>query len=131
MAWTQLRQRRFGQRRAGAPKSGARVVQRESRPAPSNLMGMPSMRSRGWLPVAGLGLLFALVPSRLAATGAQGVQVVAAAAGALMATGGAALVRLGWPRRRHSDLYRLIAAPGFFLLCAGAVAMLVGVGLYH
>ena len=81
--------------------------------------------------MAGLGLLFALVPSRLAATGALGIQVVAAAAGALMAMGGAALVGLGWPRRRHSDLYHLIAGLGFFLMCAGAVAMLAGLGLYH
>jgi hypothetical protein len=91
---------------------------------------MPSIRARRWLPVAGVGLLFALVPSRLATTGALGVQVVAAAAGALIATGGAALVRLGWPRER-SDLDHLVAAFGFFLVCAGAVAMLAGVGLYH
>jgi hypothetical protein len=92
---------------------------------------MASIRSWRWLPVAGLGVLFALVPSRLATSGALGIQIVAATAGALVATGGAALVRLGWPQRRRSDLHHLLAATGFFLLCAGAVAMLAGVGLYH
>lgn len=92
---------------------------------------MSSIPSRRWVPVVGLGLLFALVPSRLAVSGALGIQVVAAAAGALTATGGVALVRVAWPRRRHSDLHHLLAALGFFLLCAGAVAMLAGVGLYH
>ena len=92
---------------------------------------MPSVRALRWLPVAGLGLLFALVPSRLATSGALRIQVVAAAVGALAATVGAALVRLGWPRRRRSDLHHLLSAFGFFLLCAGAVAMLAGVGLYH
>jgi hypothetical protein len=94
-------------------------------------MGMPSIRARCWLPVAGLGLLFALVPSRLAAPGALQIQIVAAAVGAVVATGGVALVRLGWPRRRHSDVHHLFGALGFFLLCAGVVTMLAGVGLYH
>lgn len=90
-----------------------------------------SRRTRRWLPVAGLALLLAVVPARLATSGALGIQVVAAAAGALMATAGAALMRVGAPRRRRSDLRHLRAAFGFFLLCAGAVAMLAGVGLYH
>jgi hypothetical protein len=76
-------------------------------------------------------LLFLLVPARLAASGALEVQIVAAAAGALMATGGAGLLSVSWPRRRHSELQHLLAAMGFFLLCAGAVAMLAGVGIYH
>jgi hypothetical protein len=92
---------------------------------------MPSSRARHWLPVVGFGLLFALVPSRLATSGALGIQVVAAAAGALAATAGAALVRLGWPHRRRSDLHNLLAAFGFLLVSAGVVAMLAGVGLYH
>lgn len=75
--------------------------------------------------------LFALVPSLLAVGGALPIQVVAAAVGALMATGGVAMGLVGWPRRRHSDIHHLLAATGFFLLCAGVVGMLAGVGLYH
>jgi hypothetical protein len=93
--------------------------------------GVCSIRSRRWLLIAGLALLFALVPSLLATSGALRIQIAAAAAGALMAAGGAALLRIGWPRRRRSELHNLVAALGFFLLCAGAVAMLAGVGLYH
>jgi hypothetical protein len=48
-----------------------------------------------------------------------------------MATGGAALLHAAWLARRHSDLHHLLAAVGFFLFCAGAVAVLAGVGLYH
>jgi hypothetical protein len=98
---------------------------------PMDRRGVWSIRSRRWLPIAGLALLFALVPSLLATSGALGIQIAAAAAGALMAAGGAALFRIGWPRRRRSELHHLVAALGFFLLCAGAVAMLAGVGLYH
>ncbi len=89
------------------------------------------IRSRRWLPVTGLGLAFALVPTLLVTSGAPRAQVLAAAAGAVMATGGGALLRVGFPRRRLSDLHHLLAAFGFLLLCAGAVAMLAGVGLYH
>jgi hypothetical protein len=90
-----------------------------------------SIRSRRWLPTAALALVFALIPALLAASGALGIQIAAAAAGALMAAGGAALLRVAWPHRRRSELHHLLAALGFFLLCAGAVAMLAGVGLYH
>ena len=96
-----------------------------------NRKGMPSSRSRRWLPVTGLGLLIVLVPARLATSQALGIQIVAAAAGALIATAGIALLRLGWPRRRRSDVHHLLTALGFFLLFAGAVAMLAGVGRYH
>jgi hypothetical protein len=89
------------------------------------------IRASRWLPVGGLCLLVALVPSLLATSGALWIQVVVATAGALMAAGGAALLRVGWPRRRGSEVHHLLAAFGFFLLCAGAVAMLAGVGLYH
>jgi hypothetical protein len=92
---------------------------------------MESIRSWRWLPVTALGLLLALVPVRLATNGALGIQVTAAAVGALMATGGAALLNGSWPRKPRSELHHLLAATGFFLLCAGAVAMLAGVGLYH
>jgi hypothetical protein len=92
---------------------------------------MAPIRSWRWLLVAALGLLFALVPARLAMSGALGIQIVAAAAGALMATGGAALLNDSWPRRRRSEIHHLLAAIGFFLFCAGTVAMLAGVGLYH
>jgi hypothetical protein len=67
----------------------------------------------------------------LATSRALPVQIVAAAAGALVATAGAALARLGWPRRRRSDVHHLLTALGFFMFCAGVVAMLAGVGLYH
>ena len=101
------------------------------RAASTNRSCMPRIRPWRWLPVAGLGLLFALVPSGLATSGALPVQIVAAAAGALVATAGAALARLGWPRRRRSDVHHLLTALGFFMFCAGVVAMLAGVGLYH
>jgi hypothetical protein len=48
-----------------------------------------------------------------------------------MATGGAALLNDSWPRRRRSEIHHLLVAIGFFLLYAGTVAMLAGVGLYH
>jgi hypothetical protein len=89
------------------------------------------IRTPRWHPVVGLGLLLALVPSLLATGGALAIQIVAATAGALMAMVGAALVRVGWAHRRRSDLHHLLAAVGFFLLCAGTVAMLAGVGLYQ
>lgn len=92
---------------------------------------MPHILTWRLLPLVGLGLLLALVPSLLAASGALAIQVVAATAGALLATGGAALVRVGWAHRQRSDLHHLVVAVGFFLLCAGMVAMLAGVGLYH
>lgn len=57
--------------------------------------------------------------------------MVASAAGAFLATSGAAITLMAWPRRRRSDLHHLYAAIGFFLVCAGVVLMLVGVGLYH
>lgn len=92
------------------------------------MSSVPSWRGRL---VAGLGVLFAAVPSVLTVRGALGIQIIAATAGALMATGGAAMVHLAWPLRRRSDFHHLLAAAGFFLLCLGAVAMLAGVGLYH
>lgn len=100
-------------------------------PAQFGRRGVRRIRTRRWLPVVGLGLLLALVPSVLAASRALTIQIAAATAGALMATGGAELVRVAWTRRRRSDLHYLLVAIGFFLLCAGAVAMLAGVGLYH
>jgi hypothetical protein len=88
---------------------------------------MESIRSWRWLGLTALGLLLALVPVRLTANGALGIQITAAVAGALMATDGAALVNGSWPRKGRSELRYLLAATGFFLLCAGAVAMLAGV----
>ena len=79
----------------------------------------------------GLAVLFALVPSLLAASGALRIQVVAAAAGALLATTGAVLGTVSWPKRRQSEVHHLLFAVGFFLLCAGVVGMLAGIGLYH
>lgn len=92
---------------------------------------MSSVRSRRGRLVAGLGAIFAAVPSLLAVSGALGIQIIAATAGAVLATGGAAMLRVAWPLRRRSDLHHLLAAAGFFLLCLGSVAMLAGVGLYH
>jgi TRAP-type C4-dicarboxylate transport system permease small subunit len=89
---------------------------------------MGSIRFWRWLALG--AVLFLLVPARLAISGALEVQVLAAAAGALMATGGVGLLSASWPRRRYSELHHLLAAMGFFLLCAGAVAMLAGVGIY-
>ena len=83
------------------------------------------------LVVAGIGVLCALVPCVLGASGALRVQVVAAVVGAAMATGGVALGLAGWPQRRSSELHNLLAAFGFFLLCGGVVLMLAGIGLYH
>jgi hypothetical protein len=96
-----------------------------------NRSGVSRIRSSRWLPVVGFGLLLLVVPSLLAASGALRLQVVAAAAGALMAAGGVSLMRVAWPHRRRSDIHHLLAALGFFLSCAGAVTMLAGVGLYH
>ena len=96
-----------------------------------NRRGVSRIRFSRWLPVAGFGLLLAAIPSLLVASGALRIQLVAATAGALMAAGGVALARVGWPRRRCSEIHHLLAALGFFLSCAGAVAMLAGVGLYH
>jgi len=79
----------------------------------------------------GLAVLFALVPSLLAASGAPRIQVVAAAAGALLATTGAVLGTVSLPKRRRSEVHQLLFAVGFFLLCAGVVGMLAGIGLYH
>jgi|Tabmets5t2r1_1033131.scaffolds.fasta_scaffold17939_2 hypothetical protein len=53
---------------------------------------MESIRSWRWLGLTALGLLLALVPGRLTANGALGIQITAAVAGALMPTDGAALV---------------------------------------
>ena len=71
------------------------------------------------------------MPLLLAVSGAFRIQVVAAAAGAAMATGGVALGLIDLPRRRSSELHNLLAAFGFFLLCGGVVLMLAGIGLYH
>lgn len=81
--------------------------------------------------VAGLAVASVLVCLQLAGSGAVGAQVTAATIGAALLTGGAALAVWGWPRRRESEALRLALSAGFFLICAGIVAMLAGVGLYH
>lgn len=60
-----------------------------------------------------------------------GVQVVAAAAGAGMTVGGAAVVANGWPRRHASEWRTLTVSGGFFCACLGVSVMLLGVGLFH
>lgn len=108
-----------GGRADGGADDRGRAVQmtRRSRAVPS------------WTVAA--GALFALVPARLALRGAASIQVAAAAAGAVLAATGVALIRAGWPRRRQSETARLLSSVGFFLVCAGKVGMLAGVGLYH
>lgn len=86
----------------------------------------------GWIRISfGLAVLFALVPSLLASSGALRVQVVGAAAGALVGTTGAVLGTVSWPKRHRSEVHHLLFAVGFFLVCAGVVGMLAGIGLYH
>ena len=58
-------------------------------------------------------------------------ELVPVAAGALMTSTGLALGALSWPRRRASDVHHLLFAVGFFLVCAGLVGVLAGIGLYH
>ena len=74
-----------------------------------------------------MGGVCSVVPLLLALSGAFRIQVVAAAAGAAMATAGVAFGLTGLPRRLSSDLHSLLAAFGFFLLCGGVVLMLA----YH
>jgi hypothetical protein len=78
-----------------------------------------------------MGGLCSLVPLLLALSDAFRIQVVAAAAGAAMATAGVASGLAGLARPRSSELHNLLAAFGFFLLCGGVVLMLAGIGLYH
>lgn len=94
-------------------------------------MRAPPGVATGWAWLAGVGALCALVPAALALSGAFKIQVTAAAAGALMTTGGFGLARAAWPDRRQSDLRRLLLSLGFFIGCAGAILMLAGVGIYH
>lgn len=93
-----------------------------------------SVRDRAagrWASLAGVGVVCALVPGALALSGAFQIQVTAAAAGALLTTGGFGLGRAAWPGWRQSDLRRLLLSLGFFLSCAGAILMLAGIGIYH
>ncbi|HEV2076019.1 MAG TPA: hypothetical protein VGR10_07245 [Thermoleophilaceae bacterium] len=87
--------------------------------------------ARSWVWLAGVAALCAGVPVGLALSGAFRIQVTAAAAGALMTTGGLGLARTAWPGWRQSDLRRLLVSVGFFVSCAGAILMLGGIGLYH
>lgn len=87
--------------------------------------------SRSKLPVVGVGASCALVIVAVVANHALAIQVVAAAAGAVMITGGVALASSSWPHRRMSELRNLLVGLGFFLSCIGVFVMLAGVGLYH
>ncbi len=78
-----------------------------------------------------VGVLSSLVPIVLAASEASQIQVVVAAAGALMTTVGFALVGAVWMRWRQSDPLRLVGSFGFLLCCFGVMGMLAGVGIYH
>lgn len=78
------------------------------------------------------GSVAAIAPIALALSDPPlGIQVIAAAAGALLLGAGAGLMRSGVPRRRHDDAAALTAAAGFFMACLGLVAIAGGVGLYH
>lgn len=79
----------------------------------------------------GVGLLSALVPVAVAFNHALAVQVLGAAAGAMLLTGGFGLAYFGWPRRRSSELHRLAVASGFLACCVGVFLMIAGIGLYH
>ncbi len=85
----------------------------------------------GWLWLTGVAALCASVPAALALSSALEIQVIAAAAGATMATGGFAVGRAAWPGWRRSELRRLVLAVGFFMCCAGLILMLAGIGVYH
>jgi hypothetical protein len=78
-----------------------------------------------------VGLVLLAVPVRLALGGAEAIQVAAAAGGAAAAAVGVGLARAAWPRRKASEVPRLLFALGFFSVCAGIVTMLAGIGLYH
>jgi hypothetical protein len=91
----------------------------------------PPSSIRGHLVVPAAGLLSALVPVFVAFNHALAIQVVGAAAGALVFTGGVGLARLGWRSRQASELHRLAVASGFLACCIGAFLMSAGVGLYH
>lgn len=91
----------------------------------------PKAGIRGRLLVAGVGLLSALVPVYVALTQTLAIQVIGAAAGAVLFTAGFGLARVGWERRRDSELHGLGVASGFLLCCLGVFAMTAGIGLYH
>jgi hypothetical protein len=61
------------------------------------------------------------VPTALALSGAFDVQVAAAAAGALAATGGFGVGYLAWPGWRESESRRLLLSIAFFTIGAGTV----------
>lgn len=86
---------------------------------------------KGWAWLAGVGAACALVPAALVLRGAFQIQVTAAAAGALLTTGGFGLGRAAWPGWRQSDVRRLLLSLGFFMGCGGAILMLAGIGVYH
>jgi drug/metabolite transporter (DMT)-like permease len=76
---------------------------------------------RGWAWIALVGGLCGLVPTALALSGAFDVQVAAAAAGALAATGGFGVGYLAWPGWRESESRRLLLSIAFFTIGAGTV----------
>jgi hypothetical protein len=87
--------------------------------------------TRVWPWLAGVGAVCGLVPVALALSGAFQIQLIAAAAGALLTTCGFGLARAAWPGWARSDVGRLLLSLGFFACCAGVVLMLAGVGIYH
>jgi hypothetical protein len=84
-----------------------------------------------WAPVLALTLASTAAVVKVGADHVLPVQVVAAAVGAAMTVGGAAVVAHGWPRRSASEWRSLTVSAGFFGACLGVSVMLLGVGLFH
>lgn len=85
----------------------------------------------GRVSVVAVAVGCALVSAAVAANHALTIQVVGAAAGAAMTTGGVALAVSFWSHRRTSELRHLLTGVGFFLACVGVFTLLAGAGLYH
>lgn len=85
----------------------------------------------GRLAVVASGVGGAAVVAAVVANHAVTIQIAGATAGAVMTTGGVALVSSSWSHRRVSEIRNLLVGFGFFLACIGAFAMVAGVGLYH
>jgi hypothetical protein len=81
--------------------------------------------------VVGVGAACAAGVAAVAANHAVAIQVLGAIAGAILTTGGIALIAVSWPHRRASDTRSLLVAFGFFLACIGGFTMAAGAGLYH
>jgi hypothetical protein len=84
-----------------------------------------------WGLVAAAGAGCAAVILFVAANHAIPLQVVGAIGGAVLTTGGVALMSSSWRHRHVSELRRFVVAYGFFLTCLGGFFMVAGVGFFH